>query len=57
MTDIFLKPEIDEIIAEISSRLKKESDYSTNLVPKFVKLVTYIDELERIKRKLWENIF
>jgi hypothetical protein len=52
MTDIFLKPEIDEIIDEISSRLKKESDYSTNLVPKFVKLVTYIDELERIKSKL-----
>ena len=49
MPNIFLNPDVEEIVTELSARLADESDYEENLVPKFVKLINYIDILEKKK--------
>jgi len=49
MPNIFLNPDVEEIVTELSARLADESDYEENLVPKFVKLINYMDNLEKKK--------
>ena len=49
MPNIFLNPDVEEIVTELSARLADESDYEENLVPKFVKLINYMNNLEKKK--------